>query len=272
MYVTSQLIDFIEFVIIGAIIGAVFDFFRAYRKVKKTNTALVIAQDILFFLIITVIIIIGIIKLLDSQIRFYIFIALIIGLNMYFCVLSKVVMSIYIAFIKMFKQIIKMIFLPILLYVSIFKKIGSFLKKMIKKCCKKFLFMLSFIYRVKKIDTNCDDRSKRGIRLMETSKGTNELNNRKNYKKMKKFGIVHILFLCFMVYFAYIFVNQQTQINKYDSQIKMYSADIKVKKNLTEYYNNQKGSINSDEYIENIARESLGYVKPYEKIFIDANK
>ena len=75
-----------------------------------------------------------------------------------------------------------------------------------------------------------------------------------------------------MVYFAYIFVNQQTQINKYDSQIKMYSADIKVKKNLTEYYNNQKGSINSDEYIENIARESLGYVKPYEKIFIDANK
>ena len=107
---------------------------------------------------------------------------------------------------------------------------------------------------------------------METSKGTNELNNRKNYKKRKKFGIVHILFLCFMVYFAYIFVNQQTQINKYDSQIKMYSADIKVKKNLTEYYNNQKGSINSDEYIENIARESLGYVKPYEKIFIDANK
>lgn len=150
MYVTSQLIDFIEFVIIGAIIGAVFDFFRAYRKVKKTNTALVITQDILFFLIVTVIIIISIIKLLDSQIRFYIFIALIIGLSMYFCVLSKIVMSIYIAFIKMFKQIVKMLFLPISLHISILKKIGSFLKKIIKKCCKMFVFMLSFICKRKK--------------------------------------------------------------------------------------------------------------------------
>lgn len=276
MYVTSQLIDFIEFVIIGAIIGAVFDFFRAYRKVKKTNTALVITQDILFFLIVTVIVIFSIIKLLDSQIRLYIFIAIIIGLSIYFCILSKIIMSIDIAFIKMFKQIVTIIFLPILLHGSILRKIGDFLKKIIKKCCKMFLFMLSFICRGKKnknFDTNSDDKNKRGIRLMETNKNTNDLNNKskKNVKK-KKNGLVHVLFICFMVYFTYTFIDQQVQINKYDSQIKMYRADIKAKKDLTEYYNNQKGSTNSDEYIENVARESLGYVKPYEKIFIDVNK
>lgn len=276
MYVTSQLIDFIEFVIIGAIIGAVFDFFRAYRKVKKTNTALVITQDILLFLIVTVIVILSIIKLLDSQIRLYIFIAIIMGLSIYFCILSKIIISIDIAFIKMFKQIVTIIFLPILLHVSILRKIGVFLKKMIKKCCKMFLFMLSFICKRKNekdFDTNCDDKNKRGIRLMETKKNTNDLNsNKKKSVKKRKLGLMHVFVICFMLYFTYTFIDQQIQINKYDSKIKMYSADIKAKKDLTEYYNNQKGSTNSDEYIENVARESLGYVKPYEKIFIDVNK
>ena len=28
----------------------------------------------------------------------------------------------------------------------------------------------------------------------------------------------------------------------------------------------------TDEYIEKVARDTFGYVKPYEKVFIDANK
>ena len=56
------------------------------------------------------------------------------------------------------------------------------------------------------------------------------------------------------------------------SDLEMYTADIENKRELVNYYNNQKGNTKSDEYIENVARESLGYVKPYEKIFIDANK
>lgn len=76
----------------------------------------------------------------------------------------------------------------------------------------------------------------------------------------------------FSIYFVYTFIEQQVQINKYDSEIEMYTADIENKRELVNYYNNQKGNTKSDEYIENVARESLGYVKPYEKIFIDANK
>ncbi len=52
----------------------------------------------------------------------------------------------------------------------------------------------------------------------------------------------------------------------------MYQADINTKKKLIDYYNNQKDNIKTDEYIESVAREVLGYVKPYEKIFIDANR
>lgn len=92
---------------------------------------------------------------------------------------------------------------------------------------------------------------------------------------MKKKGRVKISFLIFCVflcYCVYTLIEQQVQINKYDSQIAMYQADINSKKEMIEYYENQKDNINSDEYIENIARDSLGLVKPYEKVFIDANK
>ncbi len=91
-------------------------------------------------------------------------------------------------------------------------------------------------------------------------------------KKKKKIRPIFLVLFVFSIYFVYTFIEQQVQINKYDSQIEMYSADINSKKQLVEYYNNQKGNIQTDEYIEDVARESLGYVKPYEKIFVDANK
>lgn len=90
--------------------------------------------------------------------------------------------------------------------------------------------------------------------------------------KNKKIKMIHIVMLVFSFYFVYTLVDQQIQINKYNSQIETYRADIKSKTELTDYYNKQKGSIQTDEYIENVARETLGYVKPYEKIFVDANK
>ena len=54
--------------------------------------------------------------------------------------------------------------------------------------------------------------------------------------------------------------------------IDMYESDIENKNKLVEYYDSQKSVINTDEYIEKVARDTLGYVKPYEKVFIDANK
>lgn len=76
--VIEQSTEFIEFVFIGILIALVFDFFRAYRKYKKVNYIGVIFQDIIFFLIVSIIIIFSIIYILDSNIRIYIFLAVII--------------------------------------------------------------------------------------------------------------------------------------------------------------------------------------------------
>ena len=92
---------------------------------------------------------------------------------------------------------------------------------------------------------------------------------------VKKDGKNKIIILClfiFVIYFIYTFFEQQTQINKYNSQIEVYNNEIKSKKEQIEYYKNQIDSTDSDEYIEQVARDSLGYVKPYEKVFVDTNK
>ena len=94
----------------------------------------------------------------------------------------------------------------------------------------------------------------------------------KKIKMKRKIRFVHVVFLVFTLYFAYTVFNQQIQINKYDSQIQMYKSDIDNKNELIEYYSDQNLNVNSDEYIESVARDTLGYVKPYEKIFIDANR
>lgn len=273
MYVSTQLIDFLEFIVIGGVIGITFDFFRGYRKIKKVGTVTVVVQDVIYFVMLAAIIVFSIVKLLNSQIRLYIFIAIILGCSLYFSILSKFVIKIYILFFKMFKEIISTVFLPILLELQIFQKIGKILKKICKKCCKMFSYMISFMCKfgknkLKKNSKKIDGKNKRGFKFMRKK---SDSNNAQSAKK-RKFGIIHIALLLFGVYFVYTLVQQQIQINKYNSQIEMYSADIKTKKELTEYYNSQKGNTKTDEYIENVARENLGYVKPYEKIFVDVNK
>lgn len=92
------------------------------------------------------------------------------------------------------------------------------------------------------------------------------------HKKRKKISLFNLVVFGFFVYFAYTVYDQQLQINSYNSKIETYKADIENKNKLIDYYDNQKDSIESNEYIEEVARETLGYVKPYEKIFVDANK
>lgn len=273
MYVSSQAIDFFEFVLIGMLISFIFDFFRSYRKIKKVNTVVVIIQDIIYFIIVTLIIIFSIVKVLDSQIRLYIFMGIILGSSVYFSTISKYIIKLYIYTFNISSKVISDFLLPLKLNIQFLHKSLKKMQKIWKKCCKLFFYMLFYIYKFFKmvgikITLIFKFKNKRGTKVMRKKVESSKSNKSKN----KKIGIVHILSIGFSVYFLYTLVQQQIQINKYDSQIKMYTADIQNKSSLASYYSNQKGSTKTDEYIENVARESLGYVKPYEKIFVDANK
>lgn len=91
-------------------------------------------------------------------------------------------------------------------------------------------------------------------------------------KRKKSLSMIHIVSIVFIAYFGITFFNQQIKLNKYNSQIEMYTKEIEAKQYLVDYYNDKNENITTDEYIESVAREKLGLVKPYEKVYIDSNK
>ena len=95
---------------------------------------------------------------------------------------------------------------------------------------------------------------------------------RKIKRKKGKVSLPAILCVGVTIYFISILYSQQATIDKYDSQLEMYQSEINNNNEILEGLNKESEVTNTDAYIEKIAREELGLVKPYEKIFIDINK
>lgn len=98
--------------------------------------------------------------------------------------------------------------------------------------------------------------------------------NKGKQKNIKRYKVnyMRIFLIIFFIYFAFSFFKQQFEINEYNIQIGHIENQIREAAEETEDLIKSKGKINDAEYIEDVAREQLGLVKPYEKIFIDVNK
>ena len=126
----------------------------------------VIVQDIIYFFVSTFIILWGIINILDSSIRLYIFIAIILGSALHFAFFSKYSQKVYRVLFKTSKEIIDFFLLPLNLILYIILKNCIILKKIVKKCCKKFFNMLTFIIDKLKI-------TKISLKFKKTKEGIN---------------------------------------------------------------------------------------------------
>ena len=90
------------------------------------------------------------------------------------------------------------------------------------------------------------------------------MKNLKNNKLLKR-----IIILAFLVYFVYTIIMQQRTLNSYATQKSEYNKEIEVAQDTNEDLQKMKDNINSDEYIEQIAREKLGMYYPNERVYID---
>ena len=88
----------------------------------------------------------------------------------------------------------------------------------------------------------------------------------KNRLKYKNFLL---LLLIGFVYVSYKLGSQQIQIYKFNKEIKANNEVIKQLEKETQSLNKNKERYKSDEFIEKVAREKLGYVKPGERVYID---
>jgi len=93
---------------------------------------------------------------------------------------------------------------------------------------------------------------------------------------MKKFDFKKIykklLVLIFAIYVIYTFIIQQQTLNAYKAEEAKYAQEIEEAKEEQERLLNEKNNINSDEYIEQMAREKLDMYLPNERVYIDIGK
>ena len=93
--VVEQVYIFLATILVGAVMGIVFDFFRALRRNGNTCNIIVYLQDIIFWLIVAVIIITSSFVLNNGELRGYMLIGYVLGAFIYMLTLSKYIKSFF---------------------------------------------------------------------------------------------------------------------------------------------------------------------------------
>ena len=87
-------------------------------------------------------------------------------------------------------------------------------------------------------------------------------------KKSKK--IVKIIVILILVIYAILtFINQQKTLNQYSKNYDDLTSQIEKQKEYNEQLSKKKQEIQSDNFIEDMAREKLDMYLPNEKVYMD---
>lgn len=152
MTLNEETIIFLIFVVMGMVFSVIFDVFRAIRKVKKLKNKTIYFQDIIYFFIIGAILLIIIINYMNTELRMYLILAIILGVIIYISTVGNIIMNLIVKFIKISGSIIWFINLPLNIYRALFEKQIVILKKYVIKCCKKIKYMINLNHIKKKFE------------------------------------------------------------------------------------------------------------------------
>jgi len=86
----------------------------------------------------------------------------------------------------------------------------------------------------------------------------------------KKVNWLKVCLLTFLlIYATYTLIKQEIEIKKYEKEKLAYIEQIDLAKKKHDEYKHYSEYVNTDEYIEKIAREKLGMLLPEERIYIE---
>lgn len=110
-------------------------------------------------------------------------------------------------------------------------------------------------------------------RIKARSQRTAQQDKKVRKKKWKPQRVVTVVVvLLFAIYFVYIMIWQQVTISKKNKEINALEEKVQTATQQTEKLEAELENLNDPAYLEQIAREKLGLVRPNERVFVDANK
>ena len=124
---SDECLIFLYSIILGAVLGVVFDVFRVIRAVIPHNSFFVAFEDIIFMLIWTFSLVIFSVELSGGNIRFFCFVGSFLGFIIYFFSVGKIVIT----FIRSVSSLIRR------LLNAIFGRIYGFLRRCFVSVCQK---------------------------------------------------------------------------------------------------------------------------------------
>ena len=107
------------FILVGIVIGFLFDCFRILRKSFKTADWITYIQDIIFWILAGIIILFSIFKFNNGEIRSYIILGIFFGFLIYILTISRIIVKYSVHIIQLLKRIISY---PIHIIVNILRK------------------------------------------------------------------------------------------------------------------------------------------------------
>lgn len=153
MNIKYEIMFFLIYIFIGFVISFIFDIFRATRKARGKIKKMIYIDDILFFLICSIIIILANVFYTREMIRVHLIISIFLGIAIYIAAFGNSIMNYIFESLTLLAKFWRFIILPIEFQKSIFKKSYIFFEKFVKKCCNILNDMLIFIRRSLKLKT-----------------------------------------------------------------------------------------------------------------------
>lgn len=91
-------------------------------------------------------------------------------------------------------------------------------------------------------------------------------------RNRRKFSWFRVVLAIMITYFGYVGFNQQVHLNDIDREQELANSRLLEAERINNELVAEKDKLNQIEYIEKIAREELGLVKPGEMPYISSNK
>jgi spore cortex biosynthesis protein YabQ len=131
--VSSQAYAFILSVAGGMVIALVYDAFRVFRKAVKTGRIVTNVQDLLYWLIVSVIMFLTLFFSNDGELRAYLFVGAFLGVVLYTLLFSKIVMGSSLFIIRIattvVKAMVRFISIPVKCIIKYIKRMRENIKK-----------------------------------------------------------------------------------------------------------------------------------------------
>ncbi len=84
--------------------------------------------------------------------------------------------------------------------------------------------------------------------------------------------VILVLSLVFLIYFTVTIVGQSKTIESSKTVLQHYNDSLEQQQAIEQEIKNEESLVGTDEYIESIARDTLGLCKTNEKLFVDTKE